>query len=110
MNFVPRILDYHPKAGPCPWPHSTIDCDEVIFYVSGDFTSRKGISNYSISYHPSGIPHGPHPERYEQSVGAKFTQELAIMVDTFEPLSITEAAMTLEDPKYHYTWNSHSHL
>jgi homogentisate 1,2-dioxygenase len=110
MNFVPRILDYHPKAVPCPWPHSNIDCDEVIFYVSGDFTSRKGISNYSISYHPSGIPHGPHPERYEQSVGAKFTQELAIMVDTFEPLSITEAAMTLEDPKYHYTWNSHSHL
>jgi homogentisate 1,2-dioxygenase len=110
MNFVPRVLDYHPKAVPCPWPHSNIDCDEAIFYVSGDFTSRKGISNYSISFHPAGIPHGPHPERYEQSVGAKYTQELAIMVDTFEPLFVTEAAMVLEDRKYHYTWDSHDHL
>lgn len=110
MNFVPRMLDYHPKAVPCPWPHSSIDCDEVIFYVSGDFTSRKGISNYSISFHPSGIPHGPHPERYEQSIGAKYTQELAIMVDTFEPLFVTEAAMILEDKKYHYTWDTPNHL
>ncbi len=110
MNFVPRLLDYHPKAVPCPWPHSSIDCDEVIFYVSGDFTSRKGISNYSISFHPSGIPHGPHPERYEQSIGAKYTQELAIMVDTFEPLFVTEAARILEDKKYHYSWDSPNHL
>ncbi|APJ04757.1 homogentisate 1,2-dioxygenase [Silvanigrella aquatica] len=110
MNFVPRMLDYHPKAVPCPWPHSSVDCDEAIFYVSGDFTSRKGISNYSISFHPAGIPHGPHPERYEQSIGAKYTQELAIMVDTFEPLFVTEAAMVLEDRKYHFTWDSHDHL
>lgn len=110
MNFVPRVLDYHPKAVPCPWPHSNIDCDEVIFYVSGDFTSRKGISNYSISFHPSGIPHGPHPERYEQSIGAKNTQELAIMVDTFAPLHITEAGLLLEDRKYHYTWDSYEYL
>ncbi|BBH54197.1 homogentisate 1,2-dioxygenase [Fluviispira sanaruensis] len=110
MNFVPRVLDYHPKAIPCPWPHSNIDCDEAIFYISGDFTSRKGISNYSISFHPSGIPHGPHPERYEQSIGAKRTEELAIMVDTFEPLFVTEAAAMLEDKKYHYTWDSHEHL
>lgn len=106
MNFVPRLLDYHPKAVPCPWPHSNIDCDEVLFYVRGDFTSRKGISQYSISFHPAGIPHGPHPGKYEGSLGLVRTEELAIMVDTFEPLHLTEAAMGIEDKKYHLTWDS----
>ena len=110
MNFVPRLVDYHPKAVPCPWPHSNIDCDEVLFYVEGNFTSRKGIDQYSISYHPPGIPHGPHPEKYEKSVGAKHTDELAIMVDTFEPLIATEAVSLMEDPEYHYTWNTKEHL
>lgn len=110
MNFVPRLLDYHPKAVPCPWPHSNVDCDEVLFYVHGDFTSRKGISRHSISFHPGGIPHGPHPEKYERSVGVQRTDELAIMVDTFEPLCATEAARSMEDKNYHYTWDSKEFL
>lgn len=110
MNFVPRLLDYHPKAIPCPWPHSSVDCDEVIFYARGNFTSRKNISQHSISYHPNGIPHGPHPHKYEESIGVTKTEELGIMVDTFEPLYATEAAQLIEDKTYHTTWNSKEFL
>lgn len=110
MNFVPRLLDYHPKAIPCPWPHSSVDCDEVIFYARGNFTSRKNISQHSISYHPNGIPHGPHPEKYEESIGVTRTEELGIMVDTFEPLYATEAALLIEDKTYHMSWNSKDFL
>ncbi|NBO37303.1 homogentisate 1,2-dioxygenase [bacterium] len=110
MNFVPRIVDYAKNAIPCPYPHSSVDCDEILFYVKGHFTSRKGIEQYSISYHPGGIPHGPHPEMYEKSVGVRETNELAIMVDTFSPLKMTQAARGIEDSNYHYSWNTTEHL
>ncbi|MEY4066367.1 MAG: hypothetical protein RIR26_2575 [Pseudomonadota bacterium] len=110
MNFVPRVVDYGKNAVPCPYPHSNVDCDEILFYVDGQFTSRKGIGQFSISFHPGGIPHGPHPEMYEKSVGSKETNELAVMVDTFAPLRMSEAASKLEDTNYHYTWNTKEHL
>lgn len=110
MNFVPRLVDYHKKAIPCPYPHSSVDCDEVLFYVKGNFTSRKSIGQYSMSFHPGGIPHGPHPEKYEASVGHKETDELAIMVDTFAPLIMTDAAKKFEDSTYHFSWNTKEHL
>lgn len=110
MNFVPRMVDYHKKAIPCPYPHSSVDCDELLFYVKGNFTSRKSIAQYSISFHPGGIPHGPHPEKYEASVGARETDELAVMVDTFAPLCLSEAAAHYEDTSYHMTWNTADHL
>lgn len=110
MNFVPRVLDYAKNAIPCPYPHSSVDCDEILFYVRGEFTSRKGIEQYSISYHPSGIPHGPHPQKYEMSVGVRETNELAVMVDTFAPLKMTQAAVAFEDDTYHYSWNTKDYL
>lgn len=110
MNFVPRIVDYHEKAIPCPYPHSSVDCDEILFYVDGNFTSRKSVGQYSMSYHPGGIPHGPHPEKYEESVGTKRTDELAIMVDTFAPLCMAPAAREFEDKAYHASWNTKQFL
>lgn len=110
MNFVPRLVDYHKKAIPCPYPHSSVDCDEVLFYVKGNFTSRKAVGQYSMSFHPGGIPHGPHPEKYEASVGHKETDELAIMVDTFAPLALTAAGKKYEDTSYHFSWNTTEHL
>ncbi|MCA2961229.1 MAG: homogentisate 1,2-dioxygenase [Silvanigrellales bacterium] len=110
MNFVPRIVDYAKNAIPCPYPHSSVDCDEILFYVDGNFTSRKSIGQYSISFHPGGIPHGPHPEKYEQSIGARETNELAVMVDTFAPLHMTAAALSFEDQSYHFTWDTSEHL
>lgn len=110
MNFVPRLVDYGEGAIPCPYPHSSIDCDEVLYYVDGDFTSRKGIEQYALSFHPAGIPHGPHPEKYEMSIGSRRTEELAIMVDTFSPLAVTEEGKQLRDAGYHYSWNTKEHL
>ena len=110
MNFVPRVVDYAKNAVPCPYPHSNVDCDEILFYVDGQFTSRKGIGQYSMSFHPGGIPHGPHPEMYEKSVGVRETNELAVMVDTFAPLKMTDAARAMEDTNYHYSWNTTEHL
>lgn len=110
MNFVPRVLDYAKNAVPCPYPHSSVDCDEILFYVRGEFTSRKGIEQYSISYHPSGIPHGPHPQKYEMSIGVRETNELAVMVDTFSPLKMTRSAAELEDEQYHLSWNTKDYL
>ena len=99
-SFVPRLVDFHPEAVPCPYPHSSVDCDEVIFYCRGNFTSRRGVGPGSISHHPAGIPHGPHPGAYEASLGTSRTDELAVMLDTFLPLHATAAARGIEDPGY----------
>ena len=103
-SFVPRLLDTHPQAIPCPYPHSSVDCDEVILYLRGNFTSRRGVGPGAISLHPSGIAHGPHPGAYEASIGATRTEELAVMCDTFEPLSPTAQATNIEDAGYHESW------
>jgi homogentisate 1,2-dioxygenase len=100
-SFVPRPVDFHPDAIPCPYPHSSTHCDEIIFYCDGNFTSRKGVAPGSISHHPMGIPHGPHPGAYEGSIGTKATSELAVMCDTFLPLHVTPAAVAIEDAAYH---------
>ncbi|MEM9190242.1 MAG: homogentisate 1,2-dioxygenase [Myxococcota bacterium] len=99
-SFVPRVVDFHPEAIPCPYPHSSVDCDEMLFYVSGNFTSRRGVGPGSVSFHPAGIPHGPHPGAYEASVGTTRTNELAVMIDTFKPLVPTADAVAIEDLNY----------
>jgi homogentisate 1,2-dioxygenase len=104
-SFVPRILDTHPKAIPCPYPHSSVDCDEVILYLRGNFTSRRGVGPGAISLHPAGIAHGPHPGAYEGSIGATRTEEVAVMCDTFEPLVATAQAANIEDAAYDETWS-----
>lgn len=103
-SFVPRLYDYHPLAIPAPYNHSNIDSDEVLYYVDGDFMSRNNIKQGHITLHPKGIPHGPAPGAMERSIGQKETQELAVMVDTFRPLMVTEEAMTLDDGKYYKSW------
>ena len=103
-SFVPRLFDYHPLAIPAPYNHSNVDSDEVLYYVEGDFMSRKGIERASLTIHPNGIPHGPHPGTYEGSIGKERTEELAVMVDTFHPLRLTTAACELEDEGYAYSW------
>jgi homogentisate 1,2-dioxygenase len=99
-SFVPRPLDFHPAAVSCPYPHSSVDIDEVIYYVSGTFTSRKGVGPASLSLHPAGIAHGPHPGAYEASVGATHTDELAVMLDCQRPLFATTLALSVEDASY----------
>jgi homogentisate 1,2-dioxygenase len=99
-SFVPRVVDFHPDAIPCPYPHANVDVDEVLFYVSGQFTSRKGVGPGSISHHPAGILHGPHPGAYEASIGTRTTSEVAVMLDCYRPLSATPAAAAVEDPAY----------
>jgi homogentisate 1,2-dioxygenase len=99
-SFVPRLVDFHPDAVPCPYPHSSVDCDEILFYCRGNFTSRRGVGPGSISHHPTGIAHGPHPGAYEASLGTTRTDELAVMLDTFKPLIATVAAVEIEDPSY----------
>lgn len=103
-SFVPRLFDYHPLAIPAPYNHSNIDSDEVLYYVDGDFMSRKHVEKGMLTLHPAGIPHGPHPGTVEKSIGAKETLELAVMVDTFKPLMLTEHAMQIEDPDYYKSW------
>lgn len=103
-SFCPRVYDYHPKAIPAPYNHSNIDSDEVLYYVDGDFMSRNNIKQGHITLHPKGIPHGPAPGAMERSIGQKDTQELAVMVDTFRPLMVTEAAMGIDDGKYYKSW------
>lgn len=102
--FVPRLYDYHPEAIPAPYNHSNVDSDEVLYYVDGDFMSRNHIEKGMITLHPIGIPHGPHPGAVERSIGQKGTEELAVMVDTFKPLMLTEEAFTIEDPDYYKSW------
>jgi homogentisate 1,2-dioxygenase len=103
-SFCPRLYDYHPDAIPAPYNHSNIDSDEVLYYVDGDFMSRNDIGPGHISLHPAGIPHGPHPGAMERSIGKKETDELAVMVDTFKPLMVTEEAMKIDDGKYYKSW------
>jgi homogentisate 1,2-dioxygenase len=107
-SFVPRKVDYFERDGvraiPCPYGHASVDCDEILYYVEGNFTSRKGIEPQSISLHPMGVPHGPHPGTYERSVGSDRTSELAVMCDTFKPLRLTSVGESIEDKDYHYTW------
>jgi homogentisate 1,2-dioxygenase len=103
-SFVPRKFDYHPLAIPAPYNHSNVDSDEVLYYVEGNFMSRKGIEEGSISLHPSGLPHGPHPGAAEGSIGKQGTEELAVMIDTFHPLRVARAALAIEDDQYPYSW------
>jgi len=103
-SFVPRLYDYHPQAIPAPYNHSNVDSDEVIYYVDGDFMSRKRVEKGMITLHPIGIPHGPHPGTIEKSIGQKETKELAVMVDTFKPLMLTTQALKIEDKEYYRSW------
>ena len=113
-SFVPRKFDYHPLAIPAPYNHSNINSVEVIYYVAGNFMSRRGVEIASFTLHPAGIAHGPHPGTVEASIGKDATEELAVMVDTFHPLKITQAAMDLDDGNYPFTWlpseDHHAHV
>lgn len=104
-SFCPRKFSYHPNSIPAPYAHSNVDSDEVLYYVEGDFMSRKGVETASITEHPGGIPHGPHPGKYEGSVGKERTDEYAVMIDTFHPLHRTMEAKKLDDDSYPYSWN-----
>jgi homogentisate 1,2-dioxygenase len=103
-SFVPRKYDYHPLSIPAPYNHSNIDSEEVIYYVNGNFMSRRGIDVASFTLHPHGIPHGPHPGTAEASIGKESTDELAVMVDTFRPLKLTHWAEEYDDPNYPMSW------
>ena len=103
-SFVPRLYDYHPQAIPAPYHHSNVDADELLYYVDGDFMSRNNIEKGQITLHPGGIPHGPHPGAIERSVGKKETKELAVMIDPFKPVSITEEALKIEVDGYYKSW------
>lgn len=103
-SFCPRLYDYHPKSIPAPYNHSNIDSDEMLYYVDGDFMSRNNIEQGHITLHPAGIPHGPAPGAMERSIGKTETAELAVMIDTFKPLKITEEAMRIDDGKYYKSW------
>ena len=103
-SFVPRLFDYHPDSIPAPYNHANVNSDEVLYYVDGDFMSRKGVGLYDITLHPSGLPHGPHPGTTEASIGKARTEETAVMMDTFHPLHVTEAALALENPGYATSW------
>ena len=103
-SFVPRKYDYHPEAIPAPYNHSNVDSDEVLYYVDGDFMSRNSVVQGQITLHPGGIPHGPHPGSVEKSIGKEKTDELAVMIDPFKPLMITEEALLIEDENYHKSW------
>ncbi len=103
-SFCPRLFDYHPLAIPAPYNHSNVNSDEVLYYVDGDFMSRRGVDKYDWTLHPSGLPHGPQPGATEASIGAKETEELAVMVDTFRPLQVAKGAIEFEDESYPYSW------
>ena len=103
-SFVPRMYDYHPLSIPAPYNHSNIDSDEMLYYVDGDFMSRNNIEKGHITLHPAGIPHGPAPGAYKRSIGHTKTEELAVMIDTFKPLMLTEAALKIDDGKYYQSW------
>lgn len=103
-SFVPRLFDYHPEAIPAPYNHSNVDSDEVLYYVDGDFMSRKSVTKGMITLHPAGIPHGPHPGTVEKSIGKKETRELAVMIDTFKPLWLTEEGLKIMSDNYYKSW------
>ena len=106
-SFCPRLYDYHPQAIPAPYNHSNIDSDELLYYVDGDFMSRNNIGPGYMTLHPGGIPHGPHPGAYERSIGKTSTEELAVMIDTFKPLKVTENALKIEKGDYFKSWLEH---
>jgi homogentisate 1,2-dioxygenase len=103
-SFVPRLYDYHPLAIPAPYNHSNVDSDELLYYVDGEFMSRKNVSKGQLTLHPAGIPHGPHPGTVEKSIGKKETKELAVMIDTFKPLWLTEEGMKIMSDDYYKSW------
>lgn len=103
-SFVPRLFDFHPEAVPAPYHHSNAQSEELLFYASEEFMSRKGIEFGSMTYHPDGMPHGPHPGMAEKSIGAKETDEIAVMIDTFRPLTLAQAALEVDDPDYPTSW------
>jgi len=103
-SFVPRLYDYHPLSIPAPYHHSNIDSDEMLYYVDGEFMSRKNVEIGQITLHPAGIPHGPHPGTVEKSIGKKETKELAVMIDSFKPLSLTREAMRISIDDYYKSW------
>ena len=103
-SFCPRVLDFHPEAVPVPYYHSNLDSDEVLYYVEGNYKARRGIGSGSFSLHPQGIAHGPHPGTVEKSLGATYTDELAVMCDTFRPLHPTKAALGIDDSDYPQSW------
>ena len=103
-NFVPRLFDYHDESIPAPYAHSNVDSDEILYYVSGDFMSRKGVEEGSITFHPSGLPHGPQPGKIEESIGVKQANEIAIMIDTFNPLHMTVNCSDIDDKNYPLSW------
>jgi homogentisate 1,2-dioxygenase len=103
-SFCPRKLDFDPEAVPIPYHHSNLQSEEMIYYVSGNFGSRKGISVGSITLHPSGLPHGPQPGLAERALGVAETTELAVMCDTFRPLKLSTFARDLDDGKYALSW------
>ena len=109
-SFVPRLYDYHPQAIPAPYNHSNIDSDEVLYYVDGDFMSRKSVRKGQFTLHPGGIPHGPHPGTVEKSIGKKETKELAVMIDPFNPVKITKEALQYEVKDYFKSWLSNPQL
>lgn len=104
-SFCPRMYDYHPDSIPAPYNHSNVDSDEILYYVDGDFMSRRNVEPGQITLHPAGIPHGPHPGTVEKSIGQKSTEELAVMIDPFRPLAMTKEALNIEDPDYYKSWN-----
>ena len=108
-SFCPRPYDFDPQAIPAPYNHSNVDSDEVLFYASSEFMSRKGIEYGSITHHPDGLPHGPHPGRAEASIGATHTNEIAVMMDSFKPLHIARAVVQFEDRDYHKSWVEGQH-
>lgn len=103
-NFVPRLFDFHPQAVPAPYFHSNVDSDEVLYYVAGDFMSRTGVKEGSITLHPMGIPHGPQPGKTEASIGKKATEEYAVMIDTFAPLVLTQNVKKAMVKDYDKSW------
>lgn len=99
-SFVPRLFYYRPEAIPAPYNHSNIDSDELLYYVDGDFMSCKNVTRGMLTFHPAGIPHDPHSGVVEKSIGTKKTKELAVMIDTFHPLVLTQAALDIENAGY----------
>ena len=103
-TFAPRMLDTHPEAIKVPYAHSNVQADEVLYYVRGRFGSRRGVDEASLTLHPRGIPHGPHPGTITASRSVTRTDELAVMMDTVRPLLLTRQALELDDPSYPYSW------
>lgn len=103
-SFVPRLFDFHPQVVPAPYNHTHVMSDEVLYYAKGNFISRRGIEYGSVTFHPDGLPHGPHPGRTEASIGQPATDELALMVDTFRPLQVARDILSFEDDTYYLSW------